>query len=55
MPSRVESPDIAMVMHPHPNHGGNMNSKIVYNVYKSFVDNGFATLRFNFRGVTKKK
>ena len=54
MPARVEKPDIAMVMHPHPNHGGNMNSKIVYNVYKSFVDNGFATLRFNFRGVGKK-
>ena len=30
-----------------------MNTKVVYNLYNSFVNNGFSTLRFNFRGVGK--
>ena len=44
---------IALVLHPHPLYGGTMNNKVVYNVYKTLVDNGFTVLRINFRGVGK--
>lgn len=42
---------LALILHPHPQHGGTMNNKVVYTLYKSFNDQGFTTLRFNFRGV----
>ena len=29
---------IALVLHPHPQYGGTMNNKVVYNVYQTFVD-----------------
>jgi alpha/beta superfamily hydrolase len=32
-----------------------MNSKIVFQLYKIFVKNGFSTIRFNFRGVGKSE
>jgi alpha/beta superfamily hydrolase len=32
-----------------------MNNKVVYGMYKTFVDNGFTTLRINFRGVGKSQ
>lgn len=41
----------AIVLHPHPLYGGTMNNKVVYHLYKAFVNNGFSVLRFNFRGV----
>ncbi len=46
---------VALVLHPHPLHGGTMNNKITYNLYKSFVNNGFSVLRINFRGVGKSQ
>lgn len=46
---------IALILHPHPEHGGNMNNKVTYALYKSFVNRGFKTLRFNFRGVGKSE
>ncbi len=44
---------IAMVLHPHPLHGGTMNNKVVYRIFQAFVRNKFSVLRFNFRGVGK--
>ena len=46
---------VALVLHPHPMHGGTMNNKVSYNIFKTFVDNGFSVLRFNFRGVGKSQ
>ena len=46
---------VALVLHPHPLHGGTMNNKVSYNIFKAFVDNGFSVLRFNFRGVGKSQ
>jgi alpha/beta superfamily hydrolase len=43
----------ALVLHPHPLHGGTMNNKVVYNTFYTFVENHFSVLRFNFRGVGK--
>jgi hypothetical protein len=45
----------ALILHPHPQHGGTMNNKVVYNLYHSFVRNGFSVLRFNFRGVGRSQ
>ncbi len=46
---------IAIILHPHPEHGGNMNSKPVYLLYHAFAERGFSVLRFNFRGVGKSQ
>ena len=51
-----ESPaPIALVLHPHPLHGGTMNNPVVYHLYYTFVKLGFSTLRFNFRGVGRSQ
>jgi alpha/beta superfamily hydrolase len=42
---------IAVVAHPLPTMGGTMENKVVTTLAKTFADLGFATLRFNFRGV----
>ena len=44
---------IALILHPDPSRGGTMNSKIVFELYKIFIQKGFSTIRFNFRGVGK--
>ncbi len=54
-PGRKKSAPIAIVLHPHPQFGGTMNNQIVYNLYYSFANRGFATLRFNFRGVGRSQ
>ncbi|MDP6475159.1 MAG: alpha/beta hydrolase [Alphaproteobacteria bacterium] len=46
---------IALVLHPHPQHGGTMNNKLVYTVYHIFRERGFSVLRFNFRGVGRSQ
>lgn len=42
---------VALVLHPHPLHGGTMHNKVVYRTAKALEDSGYVTLRFNFRGV----
>src|SRR5215475_12058460 len=46
---------IALMLHPHPQHGGTMNNKVVYAMFQSFQRQGFAVLRFNFRGVGRSQ
>jgi hypothetical protein len=46
---------IAIILHPHPQGGGTMNNAIVQAMYQCFVRRGFATLRFNFRGVGRSQ
>ncbi|MGM0670369.1 MAG: alpha/beta hydrolase, partial [Gemmatimonadota bacterium] len=41
----------AVFCHPHPIHGGTMNTKAVYRTAQALTDLGLRTLRFNFRGV----
>lgn len=41
---------VALVLHPHPLHGGTMHNKVVYRAARALVDAGLATLRINFRG-----
>ncbi|MBI3710809.1 MAG: alpha/beta hydrolase [Proteobacteria bacterium] len=54
-PSKNERAPIALMLHPHPQHGGTMHNKVIYNLNQSFVRSGFATLRFNFRGVGRSQ
>lgn len=42
---------VAVVAHPLPTMGGTMDNKVVTTLVKTFVELGFAALRFNFRGV----
>ena len=46
---------LALILHPHPQGGGTMNNRITQALYQTFVRRGFATLRFNFRGVGRSQ
>ncbi len=54
-PAQKPNSPLAMILHPHPERGGSMNNKVVYQLYQTFVNRGFATLRFNFRGVGRSQ
>jgi alpha/beta superfamily hydrolase len=41
----------ALVLHPHPLHGGTMHNKVVFRAARALGDAGLVTLRINFRGV----
>ncbi len=51
--SRPRAP-VAILLQPHPTQG-TMNHPIVLALYQTFVRRGFATLRFNFRGVGRSQ
>lgn len=53
--SKIPGAPIALVLHPHPQHGGTMNNKVVYTVFQTFVQRGFSVLRVNFRGVGRSQ
>lgn len=40
-----------VVTHPHPLYGGNMQNNVVAAIAEAYRREGYATLRFNFRGV----
>lgn len=44
---------VALVLQPHPQYGGTMNNRIVYETYNCFYKNKFSVIRINFRGVEK--
>ena len=53
--SKRPSAPIALLLHPHPQHGGTMNNKVVYALYQIFMRRNFSVLRFNFRGVGRSQ
>ena len=51
--SKKQGSSVALVLQPHPQYGGTMNNRIVYETYNQFYKNGFSVIRINFRGVEK--
>ena len=52
LPTELPQPYPALVMcHPHPMLGGNMDHSVVSTICRAVSDAGFASFRFNFRGV----
>ena len=52
----VDSPEgaaqgVVVVCHPHPQHGGTLDNKVVQTLARAFVQLGWRSVRFNFRGV----
>ena len=54
-PQREKDAPIALILHPHPQFGGTMNNRVVYNLHYCFYKMGFNVLRFNFRGVGRSQ
>jgi hypothetical protein len=44
-------PALAVICHPHPLHGGNLDNKVTATLAKAMSGLGVPVLRFNFRGV----
>ena len=42
---------VAVISHPHPLFGGTMHNKVVQTLARAFVQAGWVTVRYNFRGV----
>lgn len=53
--SKQPNAPIAIMLHPHPRFGGSMDNRVVYHMFHAFARRGFATLRFNFRGVGRSQ
>jgi alpha/beta superfamily hydrolase len=53
--SKEPGAPLALVLHPHPLHGGTMNNRITFTMYQSFQKLGFSVMRFNFRGVGRSQ
>src|SRR3712207_3302819 len=41
---------VALVLHPHPLHGGTMHNKVAFRTDRGLNEAGLVTLRINFRG-----
>ena len=42
---------VAVICHPHPQHGGTMDNKVAQTLARALVQLGYRSVRFNFRGV----
>lgn len=42
---------VVVLCHPHPQHGGTMDNKVIQTLARAFVQLGYRSVRFNFRGV----
>jgi uncharacterized protein len=46
---------VAVVCHPHPQFGGTLDNKVVQTVTRAFLQIGWASVRFNFRGIGRSE
>ena len=58
--ARLDVPDsapraVAVLAHPHPQHGGTLHTKAVFQAAKALTRIGVAVVRFNFRGVGRSQ
>lgn len=47
----VHDPPMILLCPPHPHLGGDMENNVIMELGNVLAENGFATLRFNYRGV----
>ena len=50
-PPGEASHGVIVLCHPHPQHGGTMDNKVVQTLARAFVQMGYTSVRFNFRGI----
>lgn len=50
-PVAGEPRGVAVICHPHPQHGGTMDNKVAQTLARAVVQLGWRSVRFNFRGV----
>jgi uncharacterized protein len=41
---------VAVICHPHPQHGGTLDNKVVQTLARAYLQLGWRAVRFNFRG-----
>jgi len=46
---------VAVVCHPHPQFGGTLDNKVVQMVARTFLQLGWTSVRFNFRGIGRSQ
>lgn len=51
LPQNTPVRGTAVIAHPHPLFGGTMENKVVQTLARAFVQSGWRSVRFNFRGV----
>lgn len=51
----LASDNAAVITHPHPQYGGDMDSAVVETISKAYQNRGWSTLCFNFRGTGKSQ
>lgn len=55
-PGKKPDAPLALILHPNPQYpNGNMNHRVSYTLFQTFVALGFSVLRFNFRGVGRSQ
>src|ERR1700734_760678 len=54
-PGKKDNAPIALILHPHPRAGGDMNHPVAAQLFLLFMKRGFSVLRFNFRGVGRSQ
>ena len=52
---KSENAPVALILHPHPKAGGQMNNPVAVQLFHLFMKRGFSVLRFNFRGVGRSQ
>ena len=46
---------VSVVCHPHPQFGGTLDNKVVQMVARTFLQLGWTSVRFNFRGIGRSE
>ena len=46
---------VAVVCHPHPQFGGTLDNKVVQTMARAFLQLGWTSVRFNFRGIGRSE
>ena len=51
LPASGTARGVVVLCHPHPQHGGTLDNKVVQTLARAFVLLGYTSVRFNFRGI----